>query len=99
MRDRDDTTSDTAACAACGGATRELGWRGDYLYVRCGACGTAQLSPVPTPEELAHAYAHDYVTSGHYGDSPEEMARSCAPLYEAAEAASDVEHAPLRKGR
>ncbi len=83
MPDGVPTSDSHAPCVACAGPTRELGTRGDYLYVSCRRCGTAQLDPMPTADELAHAYEHDYATSGHYDGSPTAVARLAAPLYRA----------------
>jgi hypothetical protein len=68
-------TADTH-CVACGGVTVYFGARGAYHYVRCLACDTLQLSPMPTPEMLARAYAEDYLDSGHTDAEPEKCGRS-----------------------
>lgn len=46
-------------------------------------CGTLQLSPFPTAEELARAYSEDYARSNHYGADGAAIFESAAPFYRA----------------
>jgi 2-polyprenyl-3-methyl-5-hydroxy-6-metoxy-1,4-benzoquinol methylase len=68
---------------ACGGALSFFGTRGAYTYTRCVQCGTLQLSPFPTAEELARAYSEEYARSNHYGADGAAIFQSAAPFYRA----------------
>lgn len=71
------------SCVACNGLLVPFGIREEYSYARCQICGTIQLSPFPTKEELDRAYAEDYATSGHYGIDPEIIFHAASPFYKA----------------
>lgn len=79
-------------CVACGRELRFFGRRDSYVYAKCKECGTIQLSPFPSREELDRAYAESYATSGHYGTDPIEILEASRPFYEA------VLHELLRVG-
>lgn len=70
-------------CVACQGAPAFFGSRGSYTYARCSQCGTLQLSPFPTAEELERAYSEDYARSGHYGTDGGDIFQSAGPFYRA----------------
>ncbi len=72
-----------SACVACHGAPAFFGSRGAYSYARCSRCGTLQLSPFPTAEELERAYCEDYARSGHYGTDGGDILESAGPFYRA----------------
>jgi SAM-dependent methyltransferase len=70
----------TAQCVACSGTLLLFGRRLQYEYHRCTECGTIQLHPLPSPAELARAYAAEYATAGHYeGDA--NLCRMSARTY------------------
>jgi len=71
------------ACVACHGAPAFFGSRGAYAYARCSRCGTLQLSPFPTAEELERAYSEEYPRSGHYGTDGGDIFESAGPFYRA----------------
>jgi len=74
------TAEPAARCVACGGTLSVFGRRLQYEYHRCVECGTIQLYPLPSAAELAHAYAAQYATAGHYeGDA--DRSRMCARPY------------------
>ena len=74
------TAKPTARCVACGGTLSVFGPRLQYEYHRCVECGTIQLYPLPSAAELAHAYAAQYATAGHYeGDA--DRSRMCGRPY------------------
>jgi len=70
-------------CVACRGPLEFFGTRGTYTYASCSSCGTLQLSPFPTAEELERAYSEDYARSGHYGRDGAAIFESAAPFYRA----------------
>jgi len=70
-------------CVACRSSLSFFGPRKGYSYARCKECGTLQLSPYPTREELDRAYTEDYASSGHYGTNPEAIFLAAAPFYRA----------------
>jgi SAM-dependent methyltransferase len=53
------------SCAACLGCLEPLGPCAGYRYAQCLRCGSIQLDPLPTRDELAAAY-RDYAGAGHY---------------------------------
>jgi SAM-dependent methyltransferase len=59
------------------------GRQGAYGYFRCGGCGTIQLHPLPTQEELRDAYAKEYAVAAHIGADPDRRKREAGPHYEA----------------
>ncbi len=73
----------TEPCVACGGETAPFGRRLSYLYARCAACGTLQLAPQPTREELARAYAEEYANAGHYEEDADACKLSAHTYYQA----------------
>lgn len=65
------TNSGDGVCRVCGGALDpvaeiadirdwEYGVEGAWSYRRCGRCGTAQIAPFPTLDDLKRAYEIDY---------------------------------------
>ena len=77
------TPAESTSCVACGGALSFFGTRGAYTYARCVSCGTLQLSPFPTAEELARAYSEEYARSNHYGVDGAAIFESAGPFYRA----------------
>ncbi len=73
----------SGACIACGGGLRFFGPRAQYSYFECVQCGTIQLSPVPSGEELARAYREDYVHAEHITSDPQRSRTSTRTLHEA----------------
>jgi SAM-dependent methyltransferase len=71
------------SCVACGGTLHFFGTRDAYTYARCAGCGTLQLSPFPTAEQLARAYSEDYARSNHYGADGAAIFESAGPFYRA----------------
>lgn len=72
-----------SACIACGGSLRYFGPRNGYAYFECVQCGTIQLSPVLSSEELTRAYREDYATAGHITTDPVRSRISTRTLHEA----------------
>jgi len=72
-----------AACVACGGALSLFGWRAGYPYFRCASCGTLQLAPLPSKDELAQAYASTYASAAHIDADPEACRRLSRTYYRA----------------
>jgi len=52
-------------CVACFTAVTPFGHRLGYIYGHCSECGTVQLMPLPTAEELSRAYVEKYAVVGH----------------------------------
>jgi 2-polyprenyl-3-methyl-5-hydroxy-6-metoxy-1,4-benzoquinol methylase len=77
------TLTQTASCVACGGSLAFFGTRDAYVYAKCSRCGTLQLSPFPTAEELERAYSEQYARSGHYGTDGAAIFESAGPFYRA----------------
>ncbi len=60
-----------ASCVACNEeALIPFGARLGYTYYECRACGTIQLYPLPTWEELSQTYDEQYGHAGHIQDGP-----------------------------
>lgn len=79
-----DRASDTLPlCVACGGGLRFFGNRLKYTYHQCTGCGTLQLVPIPTREELEQAYLTEYASAGHCDGDPDTRRVSAAPYYAA----------------
>lgn len=57
----------SSTCLACGESLAFFGKKTRYSYWRCVACGTIQLDPLPTREELSRAYRDDYASAEHIG--------------------------------
>jgi SAM-dependent methyltransferase len=72
-----------ASCVARGGVARFYGRRGEYEYHRCAACGTIQLVPLPTREELERAYAEIYATTEHINPDPARSRQEARSHHEA----------------
>jgi 2-polyprenyl-3-methyl-5-hydroxy-6-metoxy-1,4-benzoquinol methylase len=70
------------SCVACGGPLSLFGPRLGYEYHQCQSCRTIQIAPLPNEEELARAYARDYATAGHYGDSAAESDAAARTFYQ-----------------
>ena len=71
---------DSAQCVACSGTLILFRSRLQYEYHRCIRCDTIQLYPLPSAAELAHAYATEFATGGHYeGDA--DLCRMSARTY------------------
>jgi hypothetical protein len=70
-------------CVACGGSLSLFGRRSDYEYYRCSMCGTIQLAPPPSQQELAEAYATEYAAAGHYEQDPDACNLSARTYYQA----------------
>jgi SAM-dependent methyltransferase len=68
---------------ACGAVLRFYGWRGEFEYHRCPSCGTIQLVPLPTREDLAKPYAEAYATAGHINPDPARSNREARSHHEA----------------
>lgn len=77
------TVGRSRSCVACGGSTEFFGTRDTYTYARCSQCGTLQLSPFPSAEDLQRAYSEHYARSGHYGTDGEAIFESAGPFYRA----------------
>lgn len=60
---------DGSGCVACGSPSHYFGRSGDYRYFMCSKCGTLQLMPLPTQEQLTALYEKDYAGSGHHDES------------------------------
>ena len=90
------TLGRSGSCVACGGTLLFFGTRGSYTYARCTGCGTLQLSPFPTAEQLARAYSEDYARSNHYGADGAAIFESAGPFYRAVLA--ELERATLPPG-
>lgn len=71
-----------AACAACKGSLHPFGKRLNYTYMRCGACGTIQLYPMPDRLEIARCYEEEYAASQHYEADPELCIKSARTYYQ-----------------
>ena len=65
---------------ACRGATAFFGKREGWRYARCSQCGTIQLDPAPSTDQLAAAYV-DYSGAGHYEASADAARRVSANHY------------------
>jgi SAM-dependent methyltransferase len=65
--------------------------------VKCCSCGSIQLDPLPTPDELSAAYSSDYATAGHYGTDPDEIYRNGEPFFRAVTAS--LRKAGIASGR
>lgn len=77
-------TSGTVRCVACRHETLSFfGRRNGYAYHKCENCGTIQLVPLPTEEELKQAYTNEYAEAGHYGGNPEACVASSRTYHEA----------------
>lgn len=76
-------TSAANTCIACGSPVEFFGRRGTYTYASCKSCGSIQLAPFPTKEELDRAYMEDYPASGHQGADPVAIYESSRPFYDA----------------
>jgi len=63
---------DTESCFVCSKKLEHFGKRSGYDYFKCKDCGTIQLTPLPSEEELALLYAKEYSKSGHESISPSE---------------------------
>ena len=60
------SNSSGSKCIACAdNALEYFGHRDHYAYHMCRTCGTLQLFPMPSEDELARAYKDEYSTSGH----------------------------------
>jgi len=71
-------------CAACLGTQGAFfGAREGYTYVRCNACGTLQLDPLPSAEFLARQYAEVYSQARHCDNDPDLRDRIARPYYDA----------------
>ncbi len=68
-REKAVASVDTGSCIACGSKTSRFAAKPDRWYVKCGTCGSVQLDPVPTEEELAKLYSSDYAQAGHQLES------------------------------
>ena len=86
-----------AGCVACHSPLAFFGTRGRYTYVKCSSCGSIQLDPLPTPEELTLAYSADYATAGHYGTDPDEIYLNGQPFFRAVTGA--LRQAGITSGR
>lgn len=76
--------SSKTGCIACGSPVDFFGRRGKYTYASCQSCGSIQLAPFPTKEELDRAYTEDYPTSGHQGIAdPIAILKNSQPFYAA----------------
>lgn len=73
----------TDRCVACGNSLAFFGRRGQYTYASCKGCGTLQLAPFPSKEDLNCAYIDDYATSGHQGSDPDAIYTISGPFYTA----------------
>lgn len=68
---------------ACHSVLARYGARDRYTYYRCTGCGTLQLVPMPTREELSEAYRDRYATAGHCRTRGEDEAGVAQPYYDA----------------
>jgi len=76
-------SSSHASCVACGAVLRFYGRRGEFEYHRCPSCGTIQLVPLPTREDLAKPYAEAYATAGDINPDPARSNRETRSHHEA----------------
>lgn len=72
-----------AVCIACGDGLKPFGKRLDYYYYVCLGCGTIQLAPMPSQEELERSYQEEYSVAGHIDHDPELNRRVTRPLHRA----------------
>ena len=63
-------TESVFSCVACCGPLSFFGRTQGYEYQRCTACGTLQLIPPPSREDLDRAYASEYATANHISPDP-----------------------------
>ena len=75
--------SSQASCVACGAIVRFYGRRGEYQYHRCPSCGTIQLVPLPTREDLERAYVETYATAEHISPDAARANRQARSHHEA----------------
>lgn len=66
-----ETLQEPALCVVCEGPLQDLGRRAAYRYAVCGRCGSVQLVPIPSEQELEELYRTEYHASGHYDTDPE----------------------------
>jgi len=51
------------------------------VYSRCSLCGTLQLDPLPSSEQLSYAYREKYASSGHINVDPVGWTAAAQPHY------------------
>ena len=75
--------TDTGKCVVCAAGLTPFGRRQGYNYHNCPSCGTLQLVPLPSREELDEAYTEQYATAQHIDDDPELHRIAFAPYHKA----------------
>lgn len=76
-------SASTQLCIACGGGITLFCSLEGFEYHICEGCGTLQLNPMPTKDELNRAYAEEYAKSGHMPVDTAFSIRSSQPYYDA----------------